>query len=111
MWGEFDVQEGRLCGQLICVFEGLDARSRRPDLLLCLGAKEEQLLSYLARISTGSDNVATAVVIANSDDEAFGLAKIWAASLASNDDVLLLVKLPNGTFETFRREDFDANQT
>jgi hypothetical protein len=65
-------------------------------------------LGYLARISTGSDNVATAVVIANSDDEAFGLAKTWAASLAlaSNDDVLLLVKLPNGTFETFRREDF-----
>ena len=70
-------------------------------------------MGYLARISTGSANVATAVVIANSDDEAFGLAKTWAASLAlaSNDDVLLLVKLPNGTFETFRREDFDAYQT
>jgi hypothetical protein len=64
-------------------------------------------LGYLARIFTGSDNVATAVVVANSDNEAFGLAKTWAASLAlASNDVLLLVKLPNGTFETFRREDF-----
>jgi hypothetical protein len=85
---------------------GLDARSRRPDLP-CLARSRSGFLGYLARIFTGSDNVATAVVVANSDNEAFGLAKTWAASLAlASNDVLLLVKLPNGTFETFRREDF-----
>jgi hypothetical protein len=65
-------------------------------------------LEYVAHITRGVDNVDNMMVSANSDDEAFGLAKAWAASLglAGDDEVVLWIKLPNGKFKTFNRKEF-----
>jgi hypothetical protein len=65
-------------------------------------------LDYIAHITRGSDNVATHTVEADSDAQAFDIAIEWAASLhlAPDDDVLLAIRLPSGTFKTFSRKDF-----
>jgi hypothetical protein len=65
-------------------------------------------LDYVVHISRGSGNVATQMVQADSDAQAFDLAIEWAASLllAADDDVVLAIRLPSGTFKTFSRKDF-----
>jgi hypothetical protein len=65
-------------------------------------------LDYVVHISRGSDNGATQTVQADSDTQAFDLAIEWAASLllAADDDVVLAIGLPSGTFKTFSRKDF-----
>ena len=65
-------------------------------------------MDYIAHVSRGSDNVATHSVEADSDVQAFDLAIEWAASLllAADDDVVLAIQLPSGTFKTFSRKDF-----
>ena len=57
-------------------------------------------MDYIALITRDSDNVDTTTIRANSDDEAFQAAKAWAAALgfAPDDDVVLRIKLPGGTF-------------
>jgi hypothetical protein len=65
-------------------------------------------LDYVVHISRGSDNVATQTVQADSNTQAFDIAIEWAASLllAADDDVVLAIRLPSGTFKTFSRKDF-----
>jgi hypothetical protein len=65
-------------------------------------------LEYIVHISRGSDNVASNMVEADSDPQAFDLAIAWAASLglAADDDVVLAIKLPSGALRTFVRKDF-----
>ncbi len=67
-------------------------------------------MDYIVHISRGAANVATDAVTADSDAQAFDLAKAWAASLglAFDDDVVLWIKLPTGGFKTFTRKGFDA---
>lgn len=59
-------------------------------------------------ISRASDNVASHMVEADSDPQAFDLAIAWAASLGlvADDDVVLAIKLPSGALRTFVRKDF-----
>jgi hypothetical protein len=59
-------------------------------------------------MTRGSDNVENTTVRASSNVNAIGKAKDWAASLglASDDDVLLWIKLQDGTFKTFSRTEF-----
>ena len=66
------------------------------------------VLEYVVHISRGSDNVATSAVEADGDAQAFDLAIEWAASLllAADDDVVLAIQLPSGTFKTYARKDF-----
>jgi hypothetical protein len=65
-------------------------------------------LDYIVHISRGPDNVDSHTVVADSDPQAFDLAIAWAASLglAADDDVILEIKLPSGSFKTFVRKDF-----
>jgi hypothetical protein len=65
-------------------------------------------LEYIVNISRASDNVASNMVEADSDPQAFDLAIAWAASLglAADDDVVLAIKLPSGALRTFVRKDF-----
>jgi hypothetical protein len=65
-------------------------------------------LEYIVHISRDSDNVASHVVEADGDPQAFDLAIAWAASLglAADDDVVLAIKLPSGALRTFVRKDF-----
>jgi hypothetical protein len=71
-------------------------------------AQRRTRLEYIAHISRGSDNVATHTVQAESDARAFDLAIEWAASLhlAADENVVLAIRLPSGTFKTFSRKDF-----
>jgi hypothetical protein len=65
-------------------------------------------LDYIALITRGSENVNNTIVKAGNEADAFEQTKVWAASLglASDDDVLLSIKLPNGSLKTFARKDF-----
>jgi hypothetical protein len=65
-------------------------------------------LDYIVHMTRGSENVGTTTVRASSNVDAIGQAKDWAASLglASDDDVLLWIKLQDGTFKTFGRTEF-----
>ena len=65
-------------------------------------------MEYIVHISRGSDNVASHMVEADSDPQAFDLAIAWAASLGlvADDDVVLAIKLPSGALRTFVRKDF-----
>jgi hypothetical protein len=65
-------------------------------------------LDYIVLVNRGSDNVDTTTISANGDDEAFREAKTWAATLglAPDDDVVLRIKLPGGSFKAFLRKDF-----
>ena len=65
-------------------------------------------MEYIVNISRASDNVASNMVEADSDPQAFDLAIAWAASLglAADDDVVLAIKLPSGALRTFVRKDF-----
>ena len=65
-------------------------------------------MEYIVHISRASDNVASHMVEADSDPQAFDLAIAWAASLglAADDDVVLAIKLPSGALRTFVRKDF-----
>ncbi len=65
-------------------------------------------MDYIALITRGSDNVDSTTISANGDDEAFPASKAWAATLglAPDDEVVLRIKLPNGTFKAFLREEF-----
>jgi len=71
-------------------------------------AKAGANLDYIVHVSRGSDNVATHSVEADSDAQAFDLAIEWASSLllAADNDVVLAIQLPSGTFKTFSRKDF-----
>jgi len=63
---------------------------------------------YVVLITRGSDNVDNTQIEAEGDDDAFEQAKAWAASLglASDDNVVLAVKRPDGTLKTFNRNDY-----
>ena len=53
-------------------------------------------------------NVETITIGANSDDEAFGAALVWVTTLGfePDDEVVLRIKRPDGSFEAFTRKDF-----
>jgi hypothetical protein len=89
-------------------FDSLDAGLPCADLRYTLNPGGDTALDYIVLVTRGSDNVDTAVISANSNDEALGAAKAWAATLglAPDDDVVLRVKLPGGTFKAFLRKDF-----
>ena len=59
-------------------------------------------------MTRGSENVGTTTVRTSSNVDAIRQAKEWAASpgLASDDDMLLWIKLTDGTFKTLGRTEF-----
>jgi hypothetical protein len=88
--------------------EGLDAGLPCVDLPWYAARKAGAVLDYIVLITRGSGNVDTTTISANGDTEAFRAAKAWAATLglAPDDDVVLRIKLPGGTFKAFLRKDF-----
>ena len=65
-------------------------------------------MDYIVHMTRGPENVGTTTVRASSNADAIRQAKDWAASLglAFDDDVLLWIKLQDGTFKTFGRTEF-----
>lgn len=65
-------------------------------------------MDYITLITRGSETVDITTIDAKGDDEAFRAAKAWAATLglASDDDIVLRIRLPSGAFKTFPRGDF-----
>ena len=65
-------------------------------------------MDYIVHMTRGSENVGTTTAQANSNVDAIRQAKEWAASLglASDDAVLLWIKLQDGTVKTFGRTEF-----
>jgi hypothetical protein len=65
-------------------------------------------MEYVANIIKDKENVESATIYAHDDAEAYENARDWAAglNLPRDDEVWLLVKTPDNSLKTFRRNCF-----